>query len=299
LGIKKSKFLVITARVDESQFNDLVLSLCGQKNVTITHKVVTGLDTIAAETALYNICKEFMGSHDYVIKLDADMVVKNEAFMEMVATFFERNKLVNRISLPVNDFFTGQQIMGVHSFRASAVPSDRIIKEPSPDKWIDSINGLYIVSTPTELVSHGFAPTVSQAVRFGLHRAFKSKSGGYKQIHWLTLESLFINWKKQHANRELSFSYFASIEVIENFSMYDWSVVDSASELNKSIHKKIDQRYKEWCEAGSRIDAVPDFLEIRRKEFPSIRKRLFFMFWKIKARLQNVRGRLLWKKYFL
>lgn len=293
-----SRFLVITAKTDESQFEDLLISLSQQVKVVIQHKVITGLDSISAEKEVYRLAQTYCFENDFIIKLDADMILLNPHFLGMIVKFFEANPSFNRISLPVEDFYTGRQIMAVHSFRANSVPENVVISAPYPDKWIDSIFGLTIISTPVQLVSHGYSPGIEQSVRFGVHRAIKAMAGGARHLHWQTLADLYKNWRANFSQVELTYAYFSAIEVIENYSMLEWSVVDSSASRNKRFVEAIHLKVELWLLNGKRVESVPSLFHCYRKNFPAITVLFQFHAKRLIWSFRKVRGRYLWYKYW-
>jgi hypothetical protein len=233
-----------------------------------------------------------------VVKLDADMVLLDTVFLRRLADFFYRNTEVNRISLPVEDFYTNDQIMAVHCFRTRSVPETVKIEKPNPDRWIDQIRGVHIESIPLRLVSHGYNPSVEQAIRFGIHRILKAIAGGYSHAHWITLYKLYQSWKIRPHDAALCSAYFAVLEVLESNEQHGWSIVDSGGADNSEFLRAVSDRYASWVSAGSHEEDIQDMSEIHRNRYPAFSQRFYFYSKFAALHLRRLRGRYRWYRYF-
>ncbi len=233
------KFLVITAMTDESQFSDLCRSIEHQVDVQTTHEVITGKGAIEAEREIYRISRLFHDKVDFIIRLDADMVLIHVGFFRFLNEYFKVNKNVCRVSLPVEDYFTGRQIMGVHCWRASSTPVDAKIDPPKPEAWIDRISGRTFFNTPVAFVKHAWGPSNSQAVRFGLHRSIKALSAGPFHGHWSTLRALYCNWYKDSSEPGLCYAMYSALIAISEEKYREWSVLSAGSKENVEIISKV------------------------------------------------------------
>ena len=104
---------------------------------------------------------------------------------------------VDRLTIPVDDFFTGKQIMGIHLFKTSSTPTIAEISKEKSDAWLTTISGKSIGKIRKSLFLHAYNPSKQQSVRFGLHRAIKAKTIDEFHGHWMVINSLLQNYKKE------------------------------------------------------------------------------------------------------
>ena len=264
-SISLPRFLVITAKTDESQFPLLIDSLSKQRDVVVIHEVVEGLDSISAEKRIYELAVFYKNGVDYVIKLDADMVILDVGLLHFLSRLFRIGKDWMRITFPVEDYYTARQIIGVHCWRAFAVPDVVRIAAPRPDSWIDRIPGMVFSCTNYRYVSHGYDPSISQAIRFGLHRAIKAHIGGSGHVHWLTIRDLGANLDRNRSESGLLAAFAAVRVYFENLDDFDWSAVDS----NSAQNKKLKIMVKNLLSSEDQFDVRPELQFLRWKQLES------------------------------
>lgn len=231
--------LVLTLYCDETQLPKQIQTLEQQSYSGIYHQVISGLGAIAAEQAIYKACQAT--SCGLIIKLDADMTLTNTHVIESITTWFDVNKEMNRITIPVRDFFTGTFVIGVHAWRRGSVPQNVEIKAPNPDSWISKINGAIFYGLAENMVDHGINPGASQAIRFGLHRGLKARLGGAKHQHWITLCHLQTHWQKHRKQwPSLSHAFLGALIGIGSIKIEEEINFESINYHGKSFKSILD-----------------------------------------------------------
>jgi hypothetical protein len=232
--------LIITAECGESQFATLCSKLRLQVGVTIHHEVISNQTTIDAERKIYEAALQAKKQRtvDWIIRIDADMVPISDTSIRDVIQLAENNNLGNRITTPVLDYYTGSPIYGLHAFRPDSVPESIIQKSVNLEKWIDDISGKRLSKQKSNCYfTHGFEPSLQQAVRFGLTRGTKAKLRGPRDVHWITLNALRRNVVRNPDDSMLWMIYLAGIVGTGIFVDYPvrWKNVDFLDPMNAQI----------------------------------------------------------------
>jgi len=180
------KILIITAECGEAQFKKQLQQLNGQKNVTITHEIISNLNLKDAQTMVYKICHLNRDSdYDFIIKLDGDMLLKDNMSLIKMCEHARKIKYP-RITFKVFDYYTNRSINGVHFLVPKYIPNKRPIVEHRNDYWIETIKGKNTRQYADEIL-HGFNSTIEQCVRFGISRGIKANCDGANSSHWRTI----------------------------------------------------------------------------------------------------------------
>ncbi len=258
-----SRFLVITAFTDESQFDLLIRTLKNQREVHIEHELITGLDSLGAEREIFNRALKRKAEVDYVIRLDADMTLNHPGFFKFLQDLFVRFEGIQRISLPVEDYFTGGQIMGVHCWRASSTPANAEIVPPKPESWIDKIPGLTIQDIPFGFVNHAWCPSSSQSARFGLHRSLKACTSGPLHSHWLTLYRLHNAWRANPGDSGLSYAFYSALLIVSDPALRKWEVLSKGSAENERVLSLVNFMVSDGRPLQSLLENM-DFYQLHR-----------------------------------
>lgn len=182
----KMKILVVTAECGEVQFKEQIQQLKDQKNVSITHRIISGLNLEDSQTMIYKICFQNRKSdYNFIVKLDGDMLFKdNRSLMKMCAHAMDIGK--PRVTFKVFDYYTNRPINGIHFLVPEYIPEKRPIHVYRNDYWIETIQGKNTTSYPNEIL-HGFNSTLEQCERFGKSRGIKARGDGPNSSHWRTI----------------------------------------------------------------------------------------------------------------
>ena len=207
-----------------------------QENVEIKHTIISGLSKVKSQKEVHRISLKEKDA-DVIIKMDADMVpVNKESVYLLSKALYQTGK--NRLSVPVLDFFTNDQLMGIHAIRPFATPKESNIHESNTDGWITCIDGLSVGRVRQPLFNHGFNPSKPQAVRFGMHRALKAKNFVGFHPHWVVINKVFKNFINSR-DRSLEYS-LKSIIMILNNEKYNWDILDTNQASNKKFMEDLE-----------------------------------------------------------
>ena len=135
------KVKIITLYSGEKSLKLLKKKLVKQKNIFFIHTVIEGLDQKQSNTAFYNELISTDKSFDYVIKMDADMLPKNDYSISLSLQIADILKK-DRLTLPLKDFYTKTVIFGIHIFSGiNGFKKFKLENVPNNDNWINKING--------------------------------------------------------------------------------------------------------------------------------------------------------------
>jgi len=201
---------VVTAYTDEAQMPEMKRSLNSQVDVNVHHHIISGKDILSAPRMVYEASKEAI-NFDAVIELDADMTLTHPKTLALILSWLSRNPGVDRLTLPVRDYYQGQYISGVHTFRPLAVPSTAVVAFPNPDSWLATIKGHLLYGLKCNLVDHSFNPSHTQAIRYGLQRGYKALANGARHRHWISLRNLELHYKRYPKEKGLSYAMLGAL----------------------------------------------------------------------------------------
>lgn len=256
------KILVVSAWSDESQHADQVKSLAHQVGVSVTHRIIKGESALGAERAIHKIALEEGSAHDYVVRLDGDMVFANDRVLANISAWFSRetNKTSQRLTLAVDDFFTGGQISGMSAWRSDSTPLKVKIAPPKPEKWIDDLNGPRVFWLAKPLILHGHNPSVGQSFRFGVHRALKAVELGRQHQHWRTLQLIFnaFNQSPSYTKRAVALLGAAAVLKPENDERINWGSLDYTGDVWKELVEAVQYaESRDLLRENARISSSP------------------------------------------
>lgn len=245
---KKPSVLIITAQCGEPQFAEQKEQIKEQKGVRCIHEVISNLTTIEAEKQIFEKARSAEGV-DWILRLDGDMTFKTQNSLRWLVEEAERAGSPERYSVPVDDYYTGKPLMGVHLMRVDAIPRDADIREYRPEQWIQELKGVTVRRPGVLHVNHGFNPGRDQLIRFALHRVLKAAEGHPLSRHWITLNRARLRYKSEMKNVSLKLLYTTILTVLDqcrsDSSIPVWKVVDQNSEENRTIKEKIYATMKE------------------------------------------------------
>lgn len=167
------KVLVLTLFSGEGEFEESKASLRAQTHKAWEHVVIRGLGNLDAHKVLYNTIMSRRDEFDLFLKLDADMCFVREDALLGIIEQFRGNSFLDHLVIACDDFMSGDQILGVHTFsnRVSWKENSRgIFNDPDPKRP----GSQTIVHDPyPSLFQHSGNPSAFQAFHFGAHRALK------------------------------------------------------------------------------------------------------------------------------
>jgi hypothetical protein len=255
---KNYTVLAITAECGEPQLGLLIESLKSQKHVSITQRIISYKPALEAERLIYEYALEAkkQGGYDWIIRLDADMLPVSDYSVVNLIKNAELYPDIYKLSTPVQDYFTGNLISGVHLFKPEGVPDIRQTKKSYPEYWITTIKGKSFYQINNPQILHAYNSDARQAIRFGLHRGIKAISKGSKDDMWITILALRANHRRHKNDKYITAAYLASLIGLGLFSEFDtqWEMVDYDSNLNKAITAFIEEH----------IENLPELIRTRK-----------------------------------
>lgn len=251
---------IISIWSDENQHESQINSIRRQSHVLIDHVIRSGLSALEAERTIYQESKACSDSHDLIIRMDGDMVFRDMDTIQKIVDWFssEEGRNHDRLTIPVRDFFTDSEIIGMHAWRASAVPAHARIDPPKPESWINEIRGVIDRSGRFGVVYHAFDPSPMQAFRFGWHRGAKAMSGGVFHQHWITLRKVESHYRRSAQNPSLGYVMIGAAAAWGDLKGVDlnwqdndyrsphWKeAIETVTQRMEAIHREIglDRRY--------------------------------------------------------
>ena len=247
------KILIVTAECGESQFQTQKCQIKAQKEVEITHNIISNLNLADSQTKVYNLCSSIETlNYEFIIKLDGDMLLKSsQSIIKLCRIAKSFNK--SRITFKVLDYYTGRFINGVHFLKPRGIPKHRPIHESRNDYWIETISGLNTDKGNGEVL-HAFNPTIAQSSRFGKNRGEKAYFGGESNSHWRTIFYIKRNFDLNTNNIEL-------LHALTN--AYVFSTVLSDIKIKDALTKVKEKKIRS-------IDLIKIHLKIYKKPLSTI-----------------------------
>lgn len=198
----RERVLILTLFSGEHEIDQCIRSVEAQAGVECTLLKFSRLPNLEAHECVY---KTVMGSreeYDYFVKLDADMVFKNENSLFNLLGPFRSNRGLDHLHVPVFDCPSQTQIMGLHIFSNRVhwkFPLDPLFPDSFPSV-IGEREIRFNVSTPE--VFHMPNPSIDQAYAFGFHRGLKvvqtgrhNKSPSQSRFQLRLLRSIWMEYQ--------------------------------------------------------------------------------------------------------
>lgn len=267
--------LIITTYSDEAQINLQKELIKSQVNINCEHIIIEGLNKVESQKEFHSTLIKNKNNFDYIIKLDADMVPVDELALSKLVQF-AIDKKVDRLTMPVFDFFTNTFIMGIHIIKASKVPAIHNITENNTDGWIGEMSGERYFYTKCRYVNHAFNPSLEQSVRYGLHRGLKSKKDSLNG-QWISLLLLYKNWNKNKII-EIGYAVLGSLYglgIIETHRKIDWTYLDHNSYEFNELCDSIKMNFLNSDNLSSVDLEKISFIKIHYKIFKNMRHILY------------------------
>lgn len=175
MSLGQKKVLILTLYAGENELEKSKESLNNQTYKNWEQIIFTNLPNLEAHRALYKKIMEKADDYDLFIKLDADMVLKNEYILEKIVTIFNNQKELDHAFFSVRDWFSNMNIFGLHVFSDKAwweFEQDKLLVDPDP-----KIPGKKEVfyGEPSPVAYHSPDPSLEEAFLFGYHRGLKVK----------------------------------------------------------------------------------------------------------------------------
>ncbi|MDA8174587.1 MAG: hypothetical protein M0018_08355 [Nitrospiraceae bacterium] len=238
------RLLICTLYCGENEFEKSVASITAQSFKNWEHTVIKNLPNKEAHDTLYRGIMARRNEFDLFMKLDADMVFKDEGSLQKAVDLFRNEPELDNVEMVVHDWFSNSLIMGVHIY------SNRVQWSPnSEDLFVDPLPYMpgkrrHIWSPPAPIVDHCPDPSPFQAYHFGVHRSLKAiQPGRYSSfdpfdsvIEWRILKNTWTHFI-QTRDRRLGLALLGATQVIQNrIKQYQYNY--SNSELLSFFNKE-------------------------------------------------------------
>lgn len=170
--LPKPKVMIGTLHSGENEFERCKESIARQSYENITRRVFSGL---GKKEAVATLMETFQQSDcEILIKIDADMVLLSESFVERVVEVFLANPGVTLCQMAILDFFSGGPMQGINAYRKSVnwrtSNQDRLFTDKTR---VPASERLVVWSTFCRDAIHSPDPSPFQAFHFGVHRGIK------------------------------------------------------------------------------------------------------------------------------
>ena len=189
-----TRVLVLTLRSGEAEFDSCRDAIGRQVGVEVEHVVIADRSNVDAHRELYDCIERRAAEFDLFVKVDADTVLASETVLADIARVMLADPELDHAQFALHDFYTDAPLMGLHAFspRVRWPRSDEeLFVDPAPaipgrrvDFWVP----------PFLVGDHSPAPSVEQALGFGVHRTRKALqldreriSGAQAAQQWRTL----------------------------------------------------------------------------------------------------------------
>lgn len=173
------RVFVGTMHYQEGDFQSCLRAVQGQRGISLTHFLVSGLGERRAHEELWAEWRIAAPEHDVFVKVDADTVLAHEEVLVELWRLMVSDTRITGIQAPLHDFFTDGFINGLNAF------SPRVTFRDSTDPlFVDRVDMGHDViiqsgAVPTRLQPAGLhchEATDAQAFHYGLHRALKGQA---------------------------------------------------------------------------------------------------------------------------
>ena len=175
--------LVCLLYAGEPSLANAIRSIEKQRGVDVRFILIGNHPKRLAHERLFKTLNMFRDEHDVTLFLGADMELVPDRLLAALAGTYRQFPSIDHAILGVDDWFSGEQILGVQSWRRGvrhATDPNRLFT----DVVANSSRGKFKLAHPrTPLILHGEEPSNAQAIRYGAQRAMKAAASG-KASRW-------------------------------------------------------------------------------------------------------------------
>lgn len=180
------RIFVGTMHACEGDFQTCIDTIRSQKDVVVSHFIVSGLKEKEAHNALWHAWRQAQDSNDLFVKVDADTVLASEHTLSQIWKLFEANPRLTSVQAPLHDYMTNGFINGLNAF------SPRVIFNDTRDElYCDRVDTghderMQSGDVPDYLKPaglHCFHANDRQAFHYGVHRALKGQREVMGRVH--------------------------------------------------------------------------------------------------------------------
>lgn len=228
---------------EEAGLERCIRSVSKQKNVDVTHVVISNLGEKSAHDKLYSTWQKFKNDFDAFVQIDNDTSLMGENTLYAMFTHLQNSMKLSytSIQVPLRDFFQDRNIMGLNMY------SKAVSWTESKNLWCDrcTVNNVTQTNSPYHLIpagNHALNPTKIQAIRYGIHRGLK-RGGVSSQDFAHTLDA----YKKNPCAQRMWALYgFINSSEFSEFSKIDYSslkndviMLTSHDEMQRAVSRYV------------------------------------------------------------
>ena len=178
----------------ENEYGECLETIKAQTYSNFDLSVYEHLPKLEAHKTLYHAFLDQKNVYDFLIKIDADMVLTSPLLFEKIVNKFNQNPWMDVLGIAITDFFSGGYINGLNSYRNTVkwkldredVNADTVIVEKE--------HYLFDEKELAPAAIHCKNPSKFQAFHYGVHRGLKSIAQQHSTSHWALLEKTWKNF---------------------------------------------------------------------------------------------------------
>jgi hypothetical protein len=194
----KKRFLVGVLHSGEPQYSRCIEAIRKQTDVEFEIETIADLPNKIAHDRLYSTFMSRSSDFDFMVKVDADMVILRATLFDELASVFDSRPNLMMVTVPVRDYFTDQPIIGLHAYRNS-------VRWPANDEAVFVDDPPVPIGRREEFPDLGPAadhcpdPSHFQSFYFGVHKGLKVRAAlddlprreGQLAHHWNNIERVW------------------------------------------------------------------------------------------------------------
>jgi hypothetical protein len=180
------KVFVGTMECGESDFSFCKESISNQKNVDITHYIVSNMPEKEAHEKLFSAWNDAKNEHELFLKVDADTVLLHEEVIQTYIELFENNENLTGAQALLHDYMTDSMIYGLTCLKNTVKVATKV-DHLYPDR-ADTGHKLVLrgEALPKKLIpagKHCWHSSESQAFHYGFHRGKKNQADIQQKVY--------------------------------------------------------------------------------------------------------------------
>lgn len=201
------RLLIGTLYTNENEFNACLASIRRQTHHDIEHVIIRDLPNKLAHETLYQLFMDRASDFDLFVKIDADMVLIHDDFLEKIVARFATTPSMNALIVSVQDYFSDRLIEGLHTYR-SHVHWERHDDQVFVDRAsLPKDQIVYDRDNLAPAAQHCPDPSPFQAFHYGVHKGVKVQAAlrnhrpGTARFHMTNIESTYAHYRRNGDQR--------------------------------------------------------------------------------------------------
>jgi len=244
--MNQPKIFVGTLEAGESEFEECCQVISRQRNVEITHHIISHLPELDAHNQLWKKWEDVKKGYDLFVKVDADTILIDKLALHRIWKLFEGDRRVTGAQILLHDYFTDNLIPGLNSFTPKVKfqsTQNHLMPDRSDTNHDVVLNGKE-VQYLAPIGWHCKYPSPKQSFHFGLHRALKKQDDILKKICNLWVKSGYPDDSRSWAIT----GYMAASFWMRNSFDYN--------------NKKFEKKFLEWEKTLNRTEKIKEFVNM-------------------------------------